>query len=165
MNYPVYLALTGAFLSAIGAYWSSRNQANESEQNAKLYKQLADKSNEIAEYAKKQERTSEENAKLYRQLAEQSDEITGYAKKQERASEDVIKIQQKLGEKADIQIQKTEEIARLNADLAESQKEIARLSKDITNNVTGGDSFCYMNLSYTTDDKIKKLFELMLNSS
>jgi integrase len=43
---------------------------------------------------------------------------------------------------------KAEEIAELNRELAAKSDEIARLSKENLATVTGGDSFCYLSLSY-----------------
>lgn len=156
MDLPVYLVLFGAVLSAAGAYWSSRNQAKESEQNSKLYKQLAEKSDEIANYAKKQEKASEDNSKLYRELAEKSDSIA-------TKSQEVIDLQHKLESKADFQNQRTEEINRLSVELIQAQQELNKTQKETINftseslnYLTGGDSYCYIVLHglWKSDDKI-----------
>ncbi len=152
MDYPVLLVFVGAVVSAFGALWSSNKQGAESKE---LYRRLAEKSDTITGYAKKQEKASETNTKLYQQLAEKSDEIAEYAKKQEQASKNVSELQQMLLEKANFQLEKTEQIAKLNAELAESQKEIAKLSQDISYNVTGGNSFCYITLSSSASNKIR----------
>ena len=156
MDLPVYLVFIGALLSAGGAYWSSRNQAKESEQNSKLYKQLADKSEEIANYAKKQEKASEDNTKLYKQLADKSDSIA-------TKSQEVIDIQHKLENKADFQNQKAEEINRLSLELIKAQQELNKaqektinFTSESLNYLTGGDSYCYIVLHglWKSDDKI-----------
>lgn len=136
---PTYIVFVGGLLGLIGAFWLQRSQNKESKQ---MHEQLIAKNDKL----------SHENKQAYKQLAEKTDE---YAKKQERASEEVRELQQKLIEKSDVNIQKTEDIAKLNAELAESQKEIAKLSIETNNNVTGGNSFCYVTLSPSNDNKIK----------
>ena len=83
--------------------------------------------------------------------AEESDayatKVDNYAKKQAENDNEVKNLQKQLIEKAEVQNQKTEQIAKLNAELAESQKEIAKLTVETANNVTGGDGYCYVNIT------------------
>jgi hypothetical protein len=161
MSLPVLIAFLGALLSALGAILASIQQAKESEENSKLYKQLAEKSDTIATYAVKNEAKAEENNMLYRQLAGQSEEIKNKtdenAAKNEASGKKIQELQQSLIEKQEIQNRKTEEIAKLNANLVESQKEISRLSQNVTNYVTGGDSYCYVTILPGTDSSKLKI--------
>lgn len=79
--------------------------------------------------------------------------IDDYAKKQARSDSEVNALQKQLLDKADVQNAKTEEIAKLNAELAASQQEIAKLSIETANNVTGGDSFCYVTIIPLSNQK------------
>lgn len=125
---PTYIIFIAGLLGVIGAFWSQRNQ---DEENKQRHEQIIRKNDELVE----------ENRQTKKQLTEKSDQVQ--------------ELQRRLIERSDFQIQKTEEIAKLNAELADSQKEIARLSTEIANSVTGGSSFCYVTFSPANDNKIR----------
>lgn len=93
--------------------------------------------------AVKQEEESKQNKFLNDQLSKKSDKIQ--------------ELQERLNQNQVLQIHKTDKIAQLGIELAESQKEITRLNKETTNNVTGGDSYCYIKLAPISNGELKVL--------
>lgn len=137
ISWPVILAFFGAFLAAIGALWSSVNQAQESRENSNLYKQLAAKSDEVAN-----------NSKQY------AAKVDSYAKRQSQSDDEVIALQKQLLEKNVAQQRKTEEIATLSIKLNETQeklnKELEKTNSTTSESLkylTGGDSYCFISMA------------------
>lgn len=88
--------------------------------------------------------------KLKDELAKQSQEyaskVDQYAQTQKVNDEVIKELQRQLIEEARKQVAKSDEIASLYKQLAESQNEVVALTKRTNASVTGGEGYCYINI-------------------
>jgi hypothetical protein len=120
---PGIVILIGAIISALGAWWAYHKQDRD---RLQFERDLRQKSDEIAS--------------LYQTLAKSQRELREKADSQ-------VQIQQELVKKSDEVAQLNREIAQAQRDLRFKSDEIAELNRTIAASVTGGDSFCYIDMS------------------
>ncbi len=137
----VLFTVIGGLISGFASYQATRKQDRETTAQAKKVneqqRELIEKSIGIID------RQNELNAKS----AEIREQQEGLSKKQEEMfllSQSQLREQISLREKAEVN-------ERLALELAESQKELGNVSKEIYNNSIGKDSYCYAVLSMSNE--------------
>ncbi|MFA5180649.1 MAG: hypothetical protein WC405_04965 [Syntrophales bacterium] len=138
-NDPALIVFIGVTVSIIGAFLGGVGALLYTRQQTKGQMELRQKSEEIAT--------------LYNKIAESQLDLREKAENQ-------AEVQRQLR-------QKSEEIAELNKDIAAAQRdlrkkseEIAELNKDIAATVTGGDSYCHIDIY--RPGKLSNIVDLML---
>ena len=130
----------GAFFTILGGLLVERTRTSEA-------KTLATKSDEITRLTKSNAElvigVARDQAKDASTLAAKSDEITGLTKSN---AELAVKVAEDQAKAADMLKDKSDQLAAKNDELAQKSDEITRLTKINASIITGGDSYCFLNL-------------------
>ncbi len=137
---PGALLILGTLLTLIGAIMTATSQNRDAKNLAaksdKITKLTEDNAAAYKEYSSKLEAKSDENAKLTQDISKVQIEA---AKKQ---AEDA----KRQAHDANILKEKSDQVAAISQELARKSDQIARLAEANANQVTGGNSFCFLRL-------------------
>jgi len=155
MSDPFVIILIGGFLTAcitgITSYASYRAQKKQTEETDSInkaqlqrYEILQTKTGEAVELVKS---LTEKNKELDNKIATQNKKTELIKQK----AEEITQLTHQLNEKASVQNEKTDKITQLAGQLEETQKELKNFTSESLNYLTGGDSWCYIALTSSSN--------------